>query len=68
MVNRGLDGEKKEVLVYFDSSAYLHTQILPPLPLVIPTIFASKIKFSTTYITDKNREILSVVVVEGIPM
>ena len=41
---------------------------LPPPSLVIPTIFSSKTKLSTTSITDKDRETPSVAVVEGIPM
>ena len=68
MANRGLGEEKSESLVYFDSSASLQKQILPPQSLVIHTIFASKPKFSTTPITCKERETLSLSVVEGIPM
>ena len=55
MANRVLGGEKTESLVYFDSSASLQTRRFPPPSLVIPKIFASNPKFSTTSITDKYR-------------
>ena len=56
VVNRGLCGWKTDSLVYFDSTSSLQTRIFPPPSLVIPTIFDSNPKFSTTSITYKDRK------------
>ena len=59
---------KIESFLDFNSSASLQTWNFPPPLLVIPTIFSSNPKLSTTSAIDLDRETPSVAVVEGIPM